>query len=111
MKHVVTVHPQVAGEGVYNRVVADVAHVQYARRIWEHFEDVILRTRRSGLGAIKRIVMLPALEPFGLDALGVVALVVRSRVFFVGRHRRLRRSGTIVDFTTRRVLRVWSVHG
>ncbi len=41
MKHVVAVHPHVAGEGVANGVVAHVSHVQRARGIGQHFEHVV----------------------------------------------------------------------
>ena len=76
MKHVVAVHPHVAGEGVADGVVAHVSHVQRAGGIGQHFEHVILRLGGVRLGGVERRILLPALEPFGLDAVSVVAVVV-----------------------------------
>ncbi len=79
MKHVVAVHPHVAGERVADRVVAHVPHVQRARGIGQHLEDVIFLLGRVGLGGVERGILLPALEPLLFDGLRVVALVIRTR--------------------------------
>ena len=78
MKHVVAIHPHVARQRIANRIVAHVPHVQRARGIGQHFENVILLLGRVGLGGVKRSILLPALEPFSLNALRVIALVVRT---------------------------------
>ena len=75
MKHVVTLHPHVAGERVADGVVAYVAHVQRARGIRQHLKDVVLLARRGGrLGAIQIGIGGPALGPLQFYGLWVVAL-------------------------------------
>ena len=80
MKHVVAVHPHVAGQRVADGIIAHVSHVQRARGIRQHFEHVIFFLGRVGLGRIERGILLPALEPLRLDALRIVAFVVAFRV-------------------------------
>src|SRR5580704_13952766 len=91
MKHVVAVHPGIAGERVPDRVVAHMAHVQRARRVGKHLEHVVLGLGGVGFGSVKRRVLLPALGPLGLDPLRVVALVAYHS-FLSWRHRRFRRA-------------------
>ena len=76
MEHVVAVHPHVAGQRIADGVVAHMPHVQRARGIGKHFENVIFLLSRAGLGGVERRILPPALEPLRLDTLRVVALVV-----------------------------------
>ena len=78
MKHVVIVHPHVAGERVADGVIAHVPHVQRAGGIGQHLEHVILLSRGVRLSGVERRVLLPALEPFGFDALGIVTGLVSA---------------------------------
>ena len=91
MKHVMALHPHVARQRVANGIVAHVPHVQCARRVGQHLEDVIfLALGREWLGTIQFRILRPALEPLLLDCLRVVA-VGASYDFGLLRHfRRLR---------------------
>ena len=83
VKNVVAVHPHVAGERVADGVVTDVPHVESARRVGQHLEHVILGLGGVGLGGVKSGVLLPALGPFGLHALDVVAFVAHGSFLFL----------------------------
>ena len=91
MKNVVTVHPHVTRKGIADRIISHVPHVKRARGIGQHFEDVILGLRGMRLGRVKRGILLPALGPFRLDAVGVVAnlglLFAANGCLFFRRHR------------------------
>ena len=77
VKNVVAVHPHVTGKSVPDGVVADVAHVQSARGVRQHFENVVFLFRRTvRIGGVELGIGLPAGEPFGFNALGIVAVVV-----------------------------------
>ena len=76
MKHVVAIHPHEARQRIANGVVAHVSHVQCARGIGQHFEHVIFLFCSMGFGGVEFGIALPALEPFGFYALGIVAVVV-----------------------------------
>ena len=45
MQHVEALRPLEPGDDVAECVVADVAHVDVPRRVWEHFKNIILRPR------------------------------------------------------------------
>ena len=92
MKHVVAIHPHVAGEGVADGVVAHVSHVQGARGIGQHFEHVIFLFCGVGFGGVELGIALPALEPFGFYALGIVAVVIQATV--ASRRSSFERSGS-----------------
>src|SRR5260370_8518863 len=83
MEHVVAVHPHVASQCIADGIVADVSHVQRARRVGKHLQNVILRLRRMGLGSVLRRIALPARSPFVLDLLRVVTLIARGGDWFV----------------------------
>ena len=86
-------------------VVAHVSHVQRARGIGQHFQHVIFLLGGVGFGGVERRVLLPALEPFALDALGIVAVVVLAVAddggFFFLWHRRDVQGQRNLYFTTR----------
>ena len=54
MQDIVAVHPHVAGERIADGVIAHVSHMQRARRIRQHFEDIIFRLGGVGFGGVKR---------------------------------------------------------
>ena len=72
MQHVETAHPLVTRHRIADRVVPHVAHVQRARRIREHFEQVVFRARRVVIDGAKRLLLLPHLLPLCLDTLRIV---------------------------------------
>src|SRR6266545_5491253 len=76
MEHVVAVHPHVTRERIADGVITHVAHMQDAGGIRQHFKHVVLRFGGIGLGGVEGGILLEAIEPFGLDALWVVTLVV-----------------------------------
>ena len=84
MQHVVAVHPHVARQSVADRVIADVSHVQRARRVGKHLQHVVLRLSRIGFRGIERRIALPAVKPLLLDALRVVTLVAGGGDGLVG---------------------------
>ena len=57
VEHIVALGAHVAGDHVAHRVVPDMAHMDAAGRVWEHFQNIIFRPR----------IILAGLE----DALGV----------------------------------------
>ena len=63
MQHIVAAHPHVARQHIADRVIPDVADVQGAAWIREHFQDVIFRFRGIVFGSIERRV-LPLSRPF-----------------------------------------------
>ncbi len=95
MKHVVALHPHVARQGIADGVVAHVSHVQRARGIRQHFENVILLARGGrGFGAIEVGILRPALRPLLLDCPWVIAVGTRGDAaigdFSLGARLRLR---------------------
>ena len=75
MEDVVALHPHVARQGVADGIVADMAHVELARGIWQHLQDVVLwlaAVRR--LGTIELRVRIPALLPADFDFRGIIAV-------------------------------------
>jgi hypothetical protein len=71
VQDVVPTHPQVAGDGVSDREVADVPHVHVARRVREHFEDVTLWPPGKGRRE-PRVFLLPRSRPSLLNGGEVV---------------------------------------
>ena len=71
VQHVVAAHTGLTGHGIADGVVARVAHVQVARRIWEHLEHVLLGLASVGVDG-KEVGVLPGLHPLGLNGLRVV---------------------------------------
>ena len=65
MDDVIPPGPAVAGHGVPQRVVADMTHVDLARRIGEHLHDIIFRLAGIGLGR-ETAGLVPGLLPFRL---------------------------------------------
>ena len=81
VQHVVAAHPHMARQGVADRVVTHMAHMQLAAGIGQHLQHVILRlVRPSRIGRIERRVRRPARLPLRLNCRWVVSL------FFVFRH-------------------------
>jgi len=52
MKHVVTIHPHVASEGIADGIIAHVAHVEGAGGVGKHLQDVKLRLGRMSFGGV-----------------------------------------------------------
>ena len=63
----------VSGDDIAEGVVANMPHMDPSRRIGEHFQNVIFRLFRPGLGG-KAVAVVPARLPFGLDG-GCVVLI------------------------------------
>ncbi len=87
VQHVEAAHPLVAGQGVADGVIADMADVQRAAGIGQHLQHVVFRARGILFGFVKGGV-LPAGVPFQLDLVVVVRLFGHSLFKFS----RLRRS-------------------
>ena len=71
IEHVVAAHQLVAGEGVADHVVAEMAHVQRPRRVGEHDQVVELGLGRV-LADLEQPGSLPGRPPFGFDCLRIV---------------------------------------
>ncbi len=77
MKHVETLHAAIARNDVADGVVADMTHVNVARRVREHLEDVLFRT----VVALTHLVdarLFPRLLPTRLDLVRIVSFHVIS---------------------------------
>ncbi len=72
MEHGMALRAAIASDDVAHSVVADVAHVDAPRRIGEHLEDIVLRTRVLVADA-EYIRTSPGITPFGLHVLRIVA--------------------------------------
>ena len=66
VEHVVALHPSEPGEGVADRVVPDVPHMDAARRVGQHL-DAVEAGARIVLGRFEDAFALPALLPARLD--------------------------------------------
>ena len=73
MQDVVAVHMQVARVHIADRVVADMPHVDVARRVREHLEDVLRGPRARGRNFEQRV-LLPLFLPFWLYCVRIVCL-------------------------------------
>ena len=73
-------HPFIAGQGVADGVVADVAYVQRSARVGQHLQHVILRAGGIFLGLVESGIVVPALVPLQFQRLWVV-LLLRHRIF------------------------------
>ena len=71
VQHVIAAHTGLARHGVADGVVARVAHVEVARRVREHLEDVLLGLGGVLVGLVELLVF-PGLLPLGLYGLRVV---------------------------------------
>src|SRR5215471_17326727 len=81
MKDVVTAHPHVARQGVADRVVTDVSHMQRAGWIWKHLQHVIfLSLAVVGISRVKSGICLEAYGPFLLNPLRIVAKLALLRL-------------------------------
>jgi len=75
MKDVVALHPHVRGQGIADGVVADMAHVELARGIGQHLQDVILWLAAVGrLGTIELGICIPELLPTHFNFRGIVSV-------------------------------------
>ncbi len=52
MHHIIALGAHVAGDHVAHRIIAHVADMDASRRIWEHFKNIVFRTRFVLLGAV-----------------------------------------------------------
>src|ERR1044071_9046043 len=73
MKHIEAAHALVARYHIADRVVSYVAHVDAARRIWKHLQDVIFRLARICMQA-KRLLRFPESLPLSLYGFRLIAL-------------------------------------
>ena len=71
MQHVESAHAPVARHRVADRVVAHVAHVQRARGIRQHFEQVIFRALRVAV-RMERALLFPNFLPLRFNRLWIV---------------------------------------
>ena len=65
MQHVEALGAAIAGDEIAHRIIAHMPDMQLARRVREHFEDVIFRPRRI-LARRERAALLPDPLPFRL---------------------------------------------
>ncbi len=85
MKDVVALHPHVACESVADGVVANVAHVELARGVGQHLQDVILWLATVGrLGTIELRVCIPALLPAHFNFRWVISVRQSGGYRFTG---------------------------
>ncbi len=82
----------VAGHHVAHRIIADMAHMDAARGVGKHLQDVIGRARVVVAGAVDAG-LVPGRLPARLDILGVVALR-RCGAVGQGRHRQFAATGS-----------------
>ena len=73
MQNIIPASPVIACHHIAKRVVANMSHMDPARRVGEHLEDVIFRLVRTGFRD-KAFVGFPAFLPFGLDGGRVVMI-------------------------------------
>ncbi len=71
VQHIETPGSLVPGNDVAHRVVADMAHVNAARRIGEHFEHVIFFAR-IGIVGLEDLRLVPFLLPAGLGVARII---------------------------------------
>ena len=71
MQHVEAAHPLVAGQRVADGIVADVADVQRAAGVGQHFEHVVFRLGGVLLGLVE-IGVFPTPPPLQFDLVMVV---------------------------------------
>ena len=71
MNHVEALHAPEPRGHVADGVIAHVPHVQRAGRIRQHFEHVVFRLGRIGIG-LERVVRVPARLPFPFNRLWIV---------------------------------------
>ena len=74
MQHLKTAHPFVAGNHITNGVVAHMAHVDFARWIRKHLQHIVFFPSWH-VGHPIGLLLLPALLPFALNGLEIVAVV------------------------------------
>ena len=70
MQHVEAPLPPVAGEEVAEHVLLRVPHVQVARGVREHVEDVLAGPLVPGVGGAEELQLVPARQPLLLQLLG-----------------------------------------
>ena len=70
MEDVISPHHAISRKGIANTVVTEVTHMNVARRVGEHLEDVVFAVRCRGRGV--ESCRLPPTLPLGLNRLGVV---------------------------------------
>ena len=71
VQHVKTVHGTETGYNVADGIVADMAHVQIAGRIREHFQHIRFRAAAVHL-CFKSFVFFPISLPFGFNLMGII---------------------------------------
>ena len=77
MKHIESAHLLEARDDISNGVVAHMPHMDFARRVGQHFEAVVLRTFRV-FGDFEDPTIEPFLLPLELDRLVIVGLDHRT---------------------------------
>src|SRR5438874_12364580 len=78
MEHVESAQTLVPGERVADCIISHVAHVQEARRIWQHLQRIKLRSRIV-FARCKRPGLSPALLPLLFDLLWKIFLVTNTQ--------------------------------
>ena len=74
MQHFKAPHPFVAGNHIANGVIAHMAHVDPARGIGKHLQDIVLFAA-GDISHLIRFFLLPALLPLAFNGLEIVAIV------------------------------------
>ncbi len=64
-------HPLIARDGIADDVVAEVSHVDVARGIGEHYEEIVFLLRH--VGSMEDLLLVPAFLPLGFDGGKVVS--------------------------------------
>ena len=73
VQHIVSFHRAEARDHISDRIVADMPHVEFSRRIWKHLKHVILRFRIVLLRAAA-VLCLPDFLPLRFDLLRAISL-------------------------------------
>ena len=92
VQDVESLHRLVTRHDVTDRVIADMTHMQIARRIREHFECIILRTVRVHLRLIN-VLRLPFVLPFLFNFLRFITIQEKLPLYY--RKPRLQNAGGV----------------
>src|ERR1700687_5845333 len=77
VEDVEALRPAVAGDEIAHRVITDMPDMELARRVWEHFKNIIFRPRRV-LTRLETPALAPLALPFRLGFPKIVTRHARS---------------------------------
>ena len=69
MKHIPPEHTLITGHNIANRIVADMTHMDFSRRIREHLQKVVFLSAAAGG---KGLILKPLSLPFFFDYMRVI---------------------------------------